>query len=152
MVQFQEVFDPNKEEATIIIRRRNSDTPAETDSWVDKCQEKLDRLYESKNLINEFLQTMNTQTETFSAVTFANAFLQLASKAPELYTDIIDAVKMLSLTTIRDIDDAIHYTINDSVTDAFCTRDTPKPPADGDEQNDTGIPDADDKESDAYEV
>lgn len=55
---------------------------------------------------------MGEQSETFSAVAFANAFLQVASKMPELYKDILEATKLLSLGAIKDIDEAIRYTIH----------------------------------------
>lgn len=112
MVEFQEVFDPSKKEANILIRRRATDTPAPSDSWVDKCQDRLDDLYDRKNTISEFITTMGEQSETFSAIAFANAFLQVASKMPDLYKDILEATKLLSLGAIKDIDETIRYTIH----------------------------------------
>lgn len=112
MVEFQEVFDHYKKEANILIRRRATDSPPPSDSWVDKCQDRLDDLYDRKSTISEFITTMGEQSETFSAIAFANAFLQVASKMPELYKDILEATKLLSLGAIKDIDEAIHFTIH----------------------------------------
>lgn len=111
MVEYQEVFNPSEKETNILIRRRASDVPAETDSWVDKCQDRLDDLYDRKNTVSEFIATMTEQSDTFSAVAFANAFLQVASKMPELYKDILDATKLLAIGAVKDIDSTIRYTI-----------------------------------------